>query len=52
MYLPVWSWADIDNVEAEAEAVQHVVQRGYTRPAGRDRRDLAARRREHPGPPV
>ena len=26
-------WADIDNVEAEAEAVRHVVGRGYTRPA-------------------
>ena len=26
-------WADIDNVEAEAEAVQHVIERGYTRPA-------------------
>ena len=25
-------WADIDNVEAEAEAVQHVIERGYTRP--------------------
>jgi len=26
-------WADIDNVEAEAGAVQHVIERGYTRPA-------------------
>jgi DNA-binding LacI/PurR family transcriptional regulator len=26
-------WADIDNVEAEAQAVQHVIERGYTRPA-------------------
>ena len=26
-------WADIDNAEAEAEAVQHVIERGYTRPA-------------------
>ncbi len=25
-------WADIDNVEAEAGAVRHVVERGYTRP--------------------
>lgn len=25
-------WADIDNVEAEAQAVQHVIKRGYTRP--------------------
>ena len=25
-------WADIDNVEAEAEAVRHVIERGYTRP--------------------
>jgi DNA-binding LacI/PurR family transcriptional regulator len=25
-------WADIDNVVAEAEAVRHVVERGYTRP--------------------
>jgi DNA-binding LacI/PurR family transcriptional regulator len=25
-------WADIDNVMAEAEAVRHVVERGYTRP--------------------
>jgi DNA-binding LacI/PurR family transcriptional regulator len=27
------SWADIDNVTAEAEAVRHVTGRGYTRPA-------------------
>ena len=26
-------WADIDNAEAEAQAVQHVIERGYTRPA-------------------
>lgn len=26
-------WADIDNVEAEAQAVRHVIERGYTRPA-------------------
>jgi len=26
-------WADIDNVEAEADAVRHVAERGYTRPA-------------------
>ena len=26
-------WADIDNVAAEAEAVRHVLERGYTRPA-------------------
>jgi DNA-binding LacI/PurR family transcriptional regulator len=26
-------WADIDNVVAEAEAVRHVVERGYRRPA-------------------
>ena len=25
-------WADIDNAEAEAEAVRHVIDRGYTRP--------------------
>jgi len=25
-------WADIDNAAAEAEAVRHVVERGYTRP--------------------
>lgn len=25
-------WADIDNAEAEAEAVRHVADRGYTRP--------------------
>jgi DNA-binding LacI/PurR family transcriptional regulator len=25
-------WADIDNVSAEAEAVRHVAERGYTRP--------------------
>ena len=25
-------WADIDNVMAEAEAVRHIVERGYTRP--------------------
>jgi DNA-binding LacI/PurR family transcriptional regulator len=27
------SWADIDNVTAEAEAVRYVAKRGYTRPA-------------------
>jgi DNA-binding LacI/PurR family transcriptional regulator len=27
------TWADIDNVAAEAEAVRHVTERGYTRPA-------------------
>ena len=27
------SWADIDNVTAEAEAVRYVAERGYTRPA-------------------
>jgi DNA-binding LacI/PurR family transcriptional regulator len=27
------SWADIDNITAEAEAVRHVAERGYTRPA-------------------
>jgi DNA-binding LacI/PurR family transcriptional regulator len=27
------SWADIDNVTAEAEAVRHVTGRGYTQPA-------------------
>ena len=26
-------WADIDNAEAEAQAVRHVIERGYTRPA-------------------
>jgi DNA-binding LacI/PurR family transcriptional regulator len=26
-------WADVDNVTAEAEAVRHVAERGYTRPA-------------------
>ena len=26
-------WADIDNSEAEVEAVRHVIERGYTRPA-------------------
>ena len=26
-------WADIDNAEAEADAVRHVAERGYTRPA-------------------
>ena len=26
-------WADIDNAEAEAQAVQYVIERGYTRPA-------------------
>jgi DNA-binding LacI/PurR family transcriptional regulator len=27
------AWADVDNVTAEAEAVRHVAERGYTRPA-------------------
>ena len=39
-------WADIDNVKAEAEAVRHVAERGYTRPAyiGYASADLLGRR--------
>ena len=39
-------WADIDNAEAEADAVRHVAERGYTRPAyiGYGLGDLLGRR--------